>query len=115
MMSTLTTDHDGALQPMRALVLMVTKLYAGQRFLVDDGTWPATTAESTGSPASASVPQSAAASQQKKVSLLGSLLARWRAERIRQRSYRELEAVMATDPRMRGEFLAAKAYAEWHD
>ena len=114
-MSTLTTHHDGALQPMRGLVFMVTRLYAGQRFLVDAGTWPATAADSIGRPAPASAPQRNAASQQEKVSLLGSLLARWRAERIRQRSFRELEAVMATDPRMRGEFLAAKAHAEWHD
>jgi hypothetical protein len=115
MMSTLTTDHDGALQPMRGLVFMVTKLYAGQRFLVDDGTWRVTAAESIEIPAAASAPQSDAASQQKRVSLLRSLLARWRVERIRQRSYRELEAVMASDPRMRSEFLTAKAYAEWRD
>lgn len=114
-MSTLTTHHDDAPQLMRGLVFMVTRLYAGQRFLVDDGSSPATTVEAAARPAPASAPQSDAASQHKKVSLLRSLLARWRAERIRQRSYRELEAVMATDPRMRSEFLAAKAYAEWHD
>jgi len=54
-------------------------------------------------------------SQHEQVSLLRSLLARWRAERIRQRSDRELEAVIGSDPRMRSDFLAAAAYAEWHD
>lgn len=114
-MSTLTTDHDGAQRLMRGLDFMVTTLYAGQRFLVDSGAWRAAKVETTASPAPVSATQPDAATQHKKVSLLRSLLARWRAERIRQRSYRELEAVMASDPRMRSEFLAAKAYAEWHD
>lgn len=114
-MSTLTTHHDGARRLMRGLDFMVTRLYAGQRFLVDNGAWPAAKVETTGSPAPVAAPQSDAASRHAKVSLLRSLLARWRAERIRQRSYRELEAVMASDPRMRSEFQAAKAYAEWHD
>lgn len=114
-MSTLTTHHDGARRLMRGLDFMVTALYAGQRFLVDIGGRPAATVEPIDSPEPGSAPPSDAAMQHKKISLLRSLLARWRAGRIRRRSYREFEAVMATDPRMRSEFAAAKAYAEWHD
>jgi len=100
-MSTLVTHHNGLERVLRGLEVVVQGVYGG---LLDarnaatqrDMTAPAAKVE-------VSLPVRKAA-----------LFARLRAEMAQRRADREFEALMEADPRVRADFLAAKARAEWN-
>lgn len=102
-MSTLVTHHDGLDRVLRGVQVVVEGLYAGFR-----GPLGATSAS-----ANAAAQHAVAASAESAPAAEPGLFARWVADRKRRRQEREFEALLMADPRMRSEFMAAKARSEW--
>lgn len=100
-MSTLVTQHNGMDRVLRGLEVVVQGVYGG---LVDarnaaarQGAHEVT--KSVEAPRTLAKP---------------SLFARLSADMARRRADREFEALMKADPRLRAEFMAARARAEWN-
>jgi hypothetical protein len=100
-MSTLVTHHNGLERVLRGVEVLVEGVYGGVR----DARNAAAQRDAQVEARTAEVPGAAAKP---------SLFARFSANMARRRADREFEALMQADPRMRAEFMAAKARAEWN-
>ncbi|ODT37032.1 MAG: hypothetical protein ABS55_04495 [Lautropia sp. SCN 70-15] len=101
MMSTLVTHHNGLERVLRGLEVVVQGVYGG----VLDARNAAAQRDAQVGTRTAEVSRAAAKP---------SLFARFMADMARRRADREFEALMQSDPRVRAEFMAAKARAEWN-
>ncbi len=100
-MSTLTSRQGGLERALRGLELLVQGVYSG----VTEARHAATQRTARG------FAHTNEASHER----LGvSLIARLRAELAQRRSEREFAALMREDPRLRADYLRAKARAEWN-
>ncbi|MFP5412954.1 MAG: hypothetical protein ACLGHB_08310 [Gammaproteobacteria bacterium] len=100
-MSTLVTHHNGLERVLRGLEVVVQGVYGG----VLDARNAAAQRGAQVDTRTAEVSRAAAKP---------SLFARFMADMAKRRADREFEALMQSDPRVRAEFMAAKARAEWN-
>ena len=100
-MSTLVTQHNGMDRVLRGLEVVVQGVYGG---LVD----------ARNAAAQRDVRGINDAVEAPRAAVKPALFARLRADMARRRADREFEALMNADPRLRADFMAAKARAEWN-
>jgi len=99
-MSTLVTHHNGMDRVLRGLEVVVQGVYGG---LLDARN--AAAQQSARERVEMGAVSAAAAKP--------SFFARLAADAARRRADREFEALMRADPRLRSDYMAAKARAEW--
>lgn len=100
-MSTLVTHHNGLERVLRGLELVVQGVYGG-------------VLDARNAAAQRGVQVDTRTAEVSRAAAKPSLFARFKADMARRRADREFEALMQSDPRVRAEFMAAKARAEWN-
>ena len=112
-MSTLVTHHEGMDRLVRGVEAVVDMLYGRGVVKTPSRVKGAEVRTAEVAPGVERPADADAAMQHIAVAMPRSLLSRWKADVARRRQDREFEALMRSDERLRSDFVAAKARAEW--